>query len=140
MPETEIDRVFAAYAAAVLAKDAEAFARLYAPDVQVFDTWARWSYEGVDDWKGMAAEWFGSLGEERVAVRFDGVRTVVDGDLAFAHAFVTYAALGPDGTELRSMDNRLTWALARADDRWTIVHEHTSSPADLATEKVMLQR
>jgi len=55
-------------------------------------------------------------------------------------AFTTFAAESPDGTELRSMNNRLTWILRKdAGGAWKIAHEHTSAPV---TEegKVQLSR
>ena len=35
------------YAATVLAKDVEAFMRLYHPAVRVFDAWGIWLYDGA---------------------------------------------------------------------------------------------
>ena len=66
-----------AYADAVYDKDLEAFAALYAEGVHVFDSWGQWQYDGIDAWRGMAAGWFSSLGEERVEVRFDAVSSTV---------------------------------------------------------------
>jgi ketosteroid isomerase-like protein len=38
--------------------------------------------------------------------------------------------VSPDGQELRSMNNRLTWVLRTdPDGEWKIAHEHTSAPA-----------
>ena len=41
---------------------------------------------------------------------------------------MVYAAIDPKGTELRSMQNRLTWVLKPEGDGWKIPHEHTSVP------------
>ena len=89
----------------------------------------------------MVAEWFGSLpDDEVVAVRFDDVRTQAGEDVAAVNAFTTFAAVSPDGTELRSMNNRLTWVLRKdADGAWKIAHEHTSAPAG-DEGKVQLRR
>jgi ketosteroid isomerase-like protein len=135
-----IEHVFAAYAAAVRAKDVDGFVALYAPEVRVFDTWERWSYDGADAWRGMAENWFGSLGEEQVAVDFDDVETITGDDVAVASAFVTYRGLSADGVELRAMNNRVTWGLQRTADGWKVVHEHGSAPADFDTGKVQLRR
>jgi len=141
MENGSIEQVLERYAAAVRAKDVDGFVALYAPDVHVFDMWGRWSYHGADAWRAMATEWFGSLGSEQAAVEFADVQTVVGDDLALAHAFVTYKGLSADGAELRAMNNRLTWALRRTPDGdWQVVHEHSSSPADFETGKVLLQR
>jgi uncharacterized protein (TIGR02246 family) len=139
--ERTIDGMLQQYAAAVRAKDVDRFVALYAADVRVFDMWERWSYDGADAWRAMVVDWFGSLGSEHVAVEFEEVQTVVGEQLGIAHAFVTYKGLAADGTELRSMSNRLTWALRkRADGDWQIVHEHTSAPTLFETGKVQLKR
>jgi uncharacterized protein (TIGR02246 family) len=136
-----IEQVLEGYVAAVRAKDVDGFVALYADDVRVFDMWGRWSYDGADAWRGMAEEWFGSLGEEQVAVEFDDVQTVVGDEVAGVHAFVTYKGLSAEGAELRAMNNRLTWALQKtAADGWKIVHEHSSAPTDFDTGKVLLKR
>lgn len=140
MVDPAIGAVIEGYAAAVRAKDVDAFVSLYAKDVRVFDMWGRWSYDGVDAWRSMAAEWFGSLRDEQVAVEFDDVQTVVGEDVAIADAFVTYKGLSAEGTELRAMNNRLTWGLKNADDGWKVIHEHSSAPAEFDTGKVQLQR
>jgi ketosteroid isomerase-like protein len=136
-----IEHALEGYAAAVRAKDVDGFVALYADDARVFDMWERWSYDGADALRGMAEEWLGSLGDEQAAVEFDGVQTVVGDEVAVAHAFVTYKRLSAEGTELRAMTNRVTWALQKtAGDRWKIVHEHTSAPTDFETGKVQLKK
>ncbi|HEX4323703.1 MAG TPA: SgcJ/EcaC family oxidoreductase [Gaiellaceae bacterium] len=129
------------YAAAVRAKDVDSFLELYSDDVRTFDLWQEWTYDGKDALRGMVAEWFGSLPEDEVvAVRFDDVRTQPGPDVSALTAFTTFAAVSPDGTESRSMNNRLTWVLRKeADGSWKIVHEHSSAPAGEGG-KVQLER
>ncbi len=141
MENGTIEQVLERYVAAVRAKDVGSFVALYANDVRVFDMWGAWSYDGAEAWRAMAAEWFGSLGTEQVAVEFEDVNSLVSDDVAVAHAFVTFKGLSADGTVLRAMNNRLTWALQKTpDDGWKIAHEHSSAPADSETGKVQLQR
>ena len=130
-----------AYAAAVRAKDVDAFVGLYEDDVRTFDLWNEWSYDGKDAFRGMVAEWFGSLGPaEEVAVEWDDVRTQAGSDVAGLSAFLTYRAVSSEGTELRSLNNRLTWVLRKGGDgTWKIAHEHTSAPAG-DEGKVQLRR
>ncbi|MGA3249105.1 MAG: nuclear transport factor 2 family protein [Paraburkholderia sp.] len=128
------------YKAAVFAKDVASFIALYDEDVQVFDMWGAWSYNGIAAWREMVANWFGSLGTERVIVDFSNPKATVAQDLAVVHAFVTYKAVTADGVELRSLDNRLTAILTPRGDGWKIVHEHTSSPIDFETAKVIFNR
>lgn len=136
-----MEEMLTAYAAAVHAKDVDALVDLYADDVRTFDLWQEWTYDGKGALRAMVAEWFGSLdADEQVAVRFDDVRTQAGADVAAVSAFTTFAAVSPDGTESRSMNNRLTWVLRQeADGSWKIVHEHTSAPAG-DEGKVQLRR
>ena len=70
---------------------------------------------------------------------FDEVEVATDVDLATVSAFVTFAGLSPDGEELRSMQNRITWVLVSGEEGWRIIHEHTSAPAAFEDGKVMLR-
>jgi uncharacterized protein (TIGR02246 family) len=129
-----------AYAAAVRAKDVDAFVDLYANDVRTFDLWSEWSYDGKAALRGMVTEWFGSLGTDVVAVEFDEVRTQGGGEVDALSAFLTFRGLSAEGEELRSMNNRLTWVLQKdRDGAWKIAHEHTSAPAG-DEGKVQLRR
>lgn len=128
------------YAAAVHARDADAFMRLYDPAVRVFDAWGVWSYEGAAAWRGTVEQWFGSLGDERVRVDMDEVQVQGGPELAMLSAIVTYAGISAAGERLREMQNRLSWVLRRGADGWTIVHEHTSAPLGFDDGKAILQR
>ena len=128
------------YAAAVRAKDVDAFVGLYADDVRTFDLWSVWSYDGKDALRRMVEEWFGSLGTDIVAVEWDEVRAQDGEDVAALSAFLTYRGLSAEGEELRSMNNRLTWVLRKeGDGSWKIAHEHTCGPAG-EEGKVQLRR
>ena len=135
-----IQRVLQSYAAAVLAKDVQALMRLYDPAVRVFDTWGLWSYQGADAWQQAIEAWFTSLGSERVKVSFDDVQSSGGAELAVVSAFVTYASFSAQGEPLRSMQNRITWALRTSGHVLRIVHEHTSVPIGFEDSKAILQR
>jgi uncharacterized protein (TIGR02246 family) len=129
-----------AYRAAVLAQDLDAFCHLYDPDVRAFDLWGRWCHRGLDEWRAMAADWFGSLGTERVLVGISDLEVERAGDLAIGHAFMSFRAVSAEGRELRGMSNRLTLVARRRDGAWKIVHQHTSAPADPATATLVFHR
>ena len=133
-------QVLSDYKAAVFAKDVDRYVDLYDEDVLIFDMWGVWSYDGVAPWREMVTSWFGSLCTERVIVDFVDTQTIVAKNLAVVHAFVTFKAVTADGTELRSLDNRLTVTLRQKGDGWKIAHQHTSSPIDLDTAKVIFKR
>jgi ketosteroid isomerase-like protein len=128
------------YRAAVLAKDVDAFAALYDDDVQIFDTWGRWSVSGIAAWRVMASDWFSSLGSERVVISVSEAQTTHIGDLAVGHAILTYTAVSAGGQALRSLSNRITSALRRTGDSWKVFHEHTSVPIDHESTKGILRR
>lgn len=132
--------LLAAYQAAVYTKDVDAFAALYDDDVRIFDTWGRWSHDGLAAWRAMAVDWFASLGTERVRVDIDALQCDGGADWAVGHAFLRFTAVSEQGEVLRSLDNRITLVLRQRGGRWKVVHEHGSSPADFTTQKVMLQR
>jgi uncharacterized protein (TIGR02246 family) len=135
-----MEEMLDAYSAAVRAKDVDGFVGLYADDVRTFDLWSVWSYDGKDAFREMVAEWFGSLGDDVVAVSYDEVRTQAGEDVAGLSAFLTFRGLSAEGEELRSMNNRLTWVLRKeGDGAWKIAHEHTSAPAG-DEGKVQLRR
>ena len=135
-----IEELLRDYRDAVYAKDIDSFVTLYDDDMRAFDMWARWSYQGVDEWRGMATEWFASLGTDRAVVEWHDVRTDMGVDLASVHALITIRGLSADGVELRSMQNRLTWIVRRVNGAWKVVHEHTSAPLDPETTKAILRR
>ncbi len=110
-PEQPVARMFAAYKAAVQAKDVDAFVALYGEDACIFDMWDAWSYQGRAPWRAMAENWFGSLGANRLIVDAGQVRSFVAGDAAMAHANMSYAAVSAEGKRLHAITNRLTWAL-----------------------------
>jgi len=139
-PGKALARVLEGYEAAVLAKDADAFMRLYDPAVRVFDAWGVWAHDGAAAWRVAVEGWFASLGAERVRVRFDEVRTAGGPELAMVSAIVTYDGLSPEGRPLRSMQNRITWVLRTTGHVPRIVHEHTSAPIGFEDMKAILQR
>ena len=126
------------YAAAVWALDAPALMQLYDPEVRVFDTWGLWCHQGAEAWQRAVEGWFRSVGSERVRVRFQDTRTTPGADVAGLSTLVCYAAMSPQGEELRTMHNRLTWLLRRRGHGWRIVHEHTSAPVGFEDGKAIL--
>ncbi len=127
-----------AYRTAVYDRDVPALMALYDEQVHIFDLWETWEYAGAAAWQGAVMQWFSSLGDERVAVRWSDVQTHAGAEVAVLSALVTYQGESADGQALRAMQNRLTWALARRAEGWRIVHEHTSAPVSGETSRVIL--
>ena len=136
----EIQRVIGSYSAAVLARDVEAFRRLYHPTVRVFDAWGIWTYEGATAWRVAVEGWFASLGSEKVKVSFAELQVTAEQTVAIVTAIVTYAAESAQGEPLRSMQNRITWVLRESGHVLRIAHEHTSAPIGFEDSKAILVR
>ena len=136
----EIESLFETYKNAVFQKDVAAYASIFDEEVRIFDMWMDWSSDGLAVWRGIAKEWFGSRGSERVVVAFEGIRIQAGGELAAATAFVRFAAISEQGEELRYLENRLTWVVQKKEKGWKITHQHTSGPIDFETMKVILKR
>ena len=141
---TELDkniaRLLDAYETAVHRKDVDAFMRLYAPDVRVFDAWGIWQYQGAEAWRRAVEGWLTSLGSETVKVRFDEVAASIGKDVSSVTAIVTYAGLSAEGEPLREMQNRITWVLRSIGHVPRIIHEHTSAPVGFEDMKAILVR
>ena len=138
--DKSIARVLDAYQNAVLARDIDAFMRLYDPKVRVFDTWGVWEYEDAVKWRRAIESWFSSLGTEKVKVRFEDVKSSGSPDFAVVSAIVSYSGISAQGEPLRTMQNRLTWVLKTSGHVLRIVHEHTSAPVGFEDMKAILQR
>ena len=128
------------YKAAVLAKNVDTFMHLYDPKVRVFDTWGTWSYEGADAWRIAVEGWLSSLGTEKVQVAFEEVHVAGSLDFALVTAMVSFTGVSAQGEQLRSMQNRFTWALKTTGHVLRILHEHSSAPIGFEDMKAILQR
>lgn len=142
MPELDsaVAKLQATYASAVLQRDAEAFVRLYDPDVRVFDAWGVWEYKGAELWRRAVEGWFISLGTERVRITFSETECHGSLTMAITTAIARYSSLSAQGEEVRSMQNRITWGLRTTGHVLRIVHEHTSAPVGFEDMKAILHR
>ena len=138
--DRDLARILGNYESAVFKKDVDAFMRLYAPDVRVFDAWGVWSYEGAEAWKRAVEGWFTSLGTEHVKVGFADVQSSAGKDVSSVSAIVTYTGVSAEGAPLRAMQNRITWVLRTVGHVPRIVHEHTSAPIGFEDLKAILVR
>lgn len=137
-----VGEVLENYRRAVFERDVERFLASYSADIHVFDCWGLWERNGISAWKEMASEWFAGLknGGEQDEVEIDELRITEKGDLACAHAAVTFIARDQQGKELRRISNRFTFALKRGGGSWRIFHEHSSLPISVENGKAIFQR
>lgn len=138
--EKQVERALDTYKSAVLAKNVETFMHLYDPGVRVFDTWGIWSYEGAAAWRIAVEGWFSSLQGETCRVLFEDVKIVVGDDFAVMSAVATYTGVSAQGQDLRSVQNRMSWALKVSGHVLRVVHEHTSAPIGFEDAKAIFER
>lgn len=136
----EIKDIFHIYKTSVFQKDLEAYASIFDEDVRVFDMWQQWTYDGLDAWRAVAKEWFTSLGTDKDVVSYSDIQAFENGETAVITALMRFTAVSEKGEELRFLENRLTWVALKKDDVWKIIHQHTSSPIDFESMKVILKR
>ena len=136
---TDLKDLLTVYKNAVFQKDIEAFASVFDEKARIFDMWNKWSYDELESWRGMASEWFASLGSENCVVEFKDVTTFESGDFGYLSAFAVYSGVSATGETLRSLQNRFTWVARRHGDSWKVIHEHTSSPVNSDTMEVDLK-
>lgn len=134
----EIHSFISRYESLVFEKDVDGVVSLYSDDVSVFETWGAWAYDGITSWRQSIHQWLTSLGDEKVRVSLTQVSLRGTSDLASVSALGLYSAISPSGKTMRSMQNRITWALSKIDGSWKIIHEHTSVPVDFSTFKAIL--
>jgi ketosteroid isomerase-like protein len=139
VPAVELADLMEAYRTSVLNKDLEGLMAIYGHEIQAFDTWERWAFVGLEQWREMNVNWFRSVGDDRDSVDFDDVTILPGEPVGAVIATVTYSAVSTAGEVLRSMKTRLTWIAKRDGGGWKILHQHASVPID-ANLKAILQR
>jgi ketosteroid isomerase-like protein len=119
---THVEAVLDALAQGLRTRDAEAVSELFAPGARIFDLAPPLAHgldrKGLADW---LAGWDGPV-EQSVS----DLEVEVGGDLAVCHGLVHIQTTR--GGEVAAWWMRATYALARDDRGWRIIHEHTSVP------------
>lgn len=128
MDKKSILLVLEYYKTSVYEKDVDKFLSIYDLSSRVFDTWSVWMFDGLEPRRPVIENWFESLGQERVIVNFSDINVIGSDDIAVITAIGSYTAISIDDVELRSMQNRFTWAMKLIEGQWKIFHEHTSVP------------
>lgn len=136
----ELQLLLDKYAQSVYRKDLESLLSIYDDDIIAYDMWQIWTYDGIKSWREMNTHWFEMVGQDRDVITFEEVRTEKNNELGSVSAIVRYAAVNEKGEELRHMFNRLTWVLRKKGKEWKVFHQHTSSPIDFKSMKVMIEK
>ena len=124
----EIKDFFTIYQTSAWHKDTAAMIDLYDKQVVIFDMWDQGFHSDLSDWTKSIEDWFGSLGNEKVKVKFEMIKINQSGSVGFASALIQYQAISSDGVVLRSMKNRITLGFSKFEEGWKVIHQHTSAP------------
>jgi uncharacterized protein (TIGR02246 family) len=124
--QTEIRGVIGELEAAMRAGDAKAVVALYAPDAVKYDLAPPLRHTGaeVHDADGLQS-WFDGFGGS-VGYEVYELAVTAGADVAFAHSLNKMYDPSPEGRF--ELWFRATYCLVRADGRWLLAHEHTSTP------------
>lgn len=125
---TTIEEFFPKYKEAVWHKDAPALLKLYSDKLVAFDMWDHGFYGSLEEWSPEIENWLGTLGDERVQVDFENIKTYQSNTKGFASAYIKFQALNPEGKVLRGMINRISVGFSKEKDQWQVVHQHISAP------------
>jgi ketosteroid isomerase-like protein len=124
----EIEDFFRIYETSAWSKDAAAMIDLYDEQAIIFDMWDQGYILSSSEWANTIKDWFEFLGEEKVKVVFEKVTIHQSDNIGFASALIQFQAISTEGAVLRSMKNRITLGFSKFDNRWKVIHQHTSAP------------
>ena len=128
------------YIAAVSSRNVNALIQLYDSKARIFDAWGHWEYQETESWQIAVEGWLSSNPTGKFVVKFSDSTVLGSLEMASMTAIVFYAIVAPDGNELHSMENRITWIVRTTGHNLRIVHEHTSAPIGFEDMKVILKR
>ena len=109
---------------------------LYAPDVIAYDAIGQLRFKGREaygkHWEACLAMCPGPMTFE-----IHDLDVAAHGDVAFSHHLLKHDGKDPESGEDHTCWMRVTSCYRKQDGKWTIVHEHFSSPMDMETGKAM---
>lgn len=133
--EAEVRALIDALVAACRAKDAGALMACYAPTVLAFDLITPLRYEGADQVRKRAGEWFASF-QGPIEFEIRDLEILAGADVAFAYGLHHVIGTMNDGRKV-DMWWRATLCCGKVKGHFVITHEHSSVPFDMETGQAM---
>jgi len=121
---------------AFTAKDLNLMMSLFAPGMISFDIIPPLQYAGSDAYRKVWKETF-ALFTDPIHIGIRDLHVISNEDLAFSYCFLRLNATMTNGKKIDYWE-RLTCCFQKIDNKWLIVHEHVSLPADLKTGKAVM--
>ena len=126
--EAAIRKVVESWAAAVRRRDFAGIRQNHSPDIVMFDVPPPFQSKGIEAYK-KTWDLFFSCSKDPIVFDITSMTITAGSDVAFVVAAMHCTESGADG-ERQRLDFRLTIGLRKIDDRWTVMHEHHSLPAE----------
>lgn len=123
------------WATAVRTKDLDGIMAYYAADIVAFDAISQLQFKGADAYK---SHWEACLSFCQGATTFEihELGIAASDDVAFAHGLTRCGGSGENGEEQTAW-MRMTACYRKINGKWRAVHEHFSSPFDMASGKAL---
>ncbi|GAA1668391.1 hypothetical protein GCM10009745_08530 [Kribbella yunnanensis] len=125
----QIDKIIEA----LRAKDLDALAQIYSPDVVSFDIDPPLQHVGLPaklkNWERVFAVF------QEVSYEVRDLVVTAGEDIAYAHAFGRLTGTLPTGARTPGMWVRATFCFRKLNDTWLIAHDQISVPYDITTGK-----
>jgi uncharacterized protein (TIGR02246 family) len=126
--EAAIRDLVESWAAAVRRRDFDGILQNHSSDIVMFDVPPPFQSKGIEAYK-QTWDLFFSCSKDPIVFDITSMTITAGSDVAFVVAAMHCTESGADG-ERQRLDFRLTIGLRKIDDRWTVMHEHHSLPAE----------
>jgi ketosteroid isomerase-like protein len=134
--ETQIQQQINNFAKAFRAKDVNLMMSLFSAEMVSFDIIPPLQYAGSDAYRKVWQETF-ALFQDAIEIEIRDLHITTGENVAFSYCFLRLSATMVNGNKIDYWE-RLTCCFQKINDKWLIVHEHVSLPADLKTGKAVM--
>ena len=121
---------------AFITKDVNLMMSLFSPEMVSFDIIPPLQYVGSDAYRKVWEETF-ALFQDPIDIEIRNLKITPDEDVAFSYCFLRLSATMVNGKKIDYWE-RLTCCFQKINEKWLIVHEHVSLPADLKSGKAVM--
>jgi ketosteroid isomerase-like protein len=134
--EAQIRQQINNFDTAFKANDVNLMMSLFSPEMASFDIIPPLQYVGSDAYRKVWQETF-ALFQDPIDIEIRDLHITCDENIAFSYCFVRLIATMVNGQKIDYWE-RLTFCFQKIEDKWLIVHEHVSLPADLKNGKAVM--
>jgi ketosteroid isomerase-like protein len=109
---------------------------LFSPEMVSFDIIPPLQYVGSEVYRKVWQETF-ALFKDPIDIEISDLHITCNENIAFSYCFLRLNATMISGEKIDYWE-RLTCCFQKIEDKWLIVHEHVSLPADLKSGKAVM--